>query len=443
MRMSIRDAAPAAYLGSCILLGGASAAGIVANALLQLAAIVVLGMLAFGRTVRLVPAARTLVLGFAAFAIWLLVQSVPLPPIFWSHLPGRAEVVRGFALGGIAPGWEPLSLTPDATIATLLSLLPPAAMAGLMLTATERARRIAIGALVALAIGATSLGVVQFLGGVDSPLHPYRITNPGQAVGPFANRNHLATLLLCALPFLGLSIERRGLRHGGAAAVGIAVLAGGVVLTGSDAGLALLAVVLSAVGLRIARRHGVSPVRRQRLTIAALLVATVAAGATWWTASPETGGGADQRRSVTIPRTLAAAVDHLPVGAGGGSFTTIYPAYTDPDLASPAFVNHAHSDYAEMLLDHGVAGALLIVAGWLWWLRRARTAGDDDAAAAALIALAVVLLHSLVDYPLRTAAIAVVAAFAAVLASGQPPADAPKSRSRRTSRALSETFDLG
>ncbi|WP_230772507.1 O-antigen ligase family protein [Sphingomonas sp. Leaf4] len=421
-------------------MGGASSAGIFANGLLQLFAIVVLGTLAFTRPARLIPAARTLVIGGAAFAAWLLVQCIPLPPAIWSHLPGRATVVDGLALSGIAPGWEPMSLAPDATIAALLALLPPAAMAGLTLGATDNARRIVIGTLIAVSIGAALLGIVQFLGGTDSPFQPYSVTNPGQAVGPFANRNHLATLLLCALPFLGRLIERRRLRHGGAALVGFAVLAGGVVLTGSDAGLALLAVVLSVIGLRVARRHGLSRANRNRLTIALLLVGTIAAGVAGRMASfDESAGGADQRRNVTVPRTLAAAIDHLPVGAGGGSFTTIYPTYTNPALASPAFVNHAHSDYAELLLDHGVVGMVLIVAAWLWWLRRARSGSGE----AALIALAIMLLHSLVDYPLRTAAIATIAAFAAALASGQPPGDPSTAGRRRASRELSETFDLG
>ncbi|TCM07509.1 O-antigen ligase family protein [Sphingomonas sp. PP-CC-3G-468] len=442
VRVKAQDSLPAVFLALCIVLGGASAAGAMANGVLQLVAIVVLGYVGIARPVPWVPASRALVVGLAAFGAWLLLQSLPLPPVFWTRLPGRAIVVSGFATSGSAPGWEPLSLAPDATVATLLALLPPSAMAVLTLAATDRARRIAIGTLVTLAIGAALLGVVQVLAGPGSAFYPYDLTNPGKAVGPFANRNHLATLLLCAIAVLGTSVQHNGPRRSAAALSGVAVLAGGVIMTGSDAGLLMLAVLLTFLVTRVSTGHSAREATLS-LLVAAVLLASVAGIASLWQGSSNTGAGAEQRRGVTIPRTFAAAIDHLPFGAGGGSFPTIYPAYTDPALASPAFVNHAHCDYAEMLLDHGVVGLLLIGAAWGWWGLRVRTGWTTDPVVrAALVMVAICLIHSLVDYPLRTATLATVAAFAAALATGQPPAVAEKHRRSRASRQLSATFDL-
>ncbi len=440
--MKPQDGLPAIFLALCVLLGGASAAGAIANGVLQLAAILILGYIGVLRPVPLVPAARALLMGLAAFGTWLLLQTLPLPPVFWTTLPGRSMVVSGFAAAGSAPGWEPLSLAPDATISSMLALLPPAAMAALTLVATDRARRIAIGTLVMLAIGAALLGAIQVLAGAGSAFYPYSLTNPGKAVGPFANRNHLATLLLCAMAMLGASIERHGPRRSAAALSGLAVLTGGVMLTGSDAGLLLLAVLLTLMVTRVVRGHSTRQATRWSLVVSVLLV-SAASICSIWQGSSDVVAGAEQRRGVTIPRTFAAAIDHLPFGAGGGSFPTIYPTYTDPALASPAFVNHAHSDYAELLLDHGVVGLLLIGAAWGWWGLLVRTGwASDPVVRAALVVVAIILIHSAVDYPLRTATLATVAAFAAALATGQPPAAAKKHHRSRPSRQLSATFDL-
>lgn len=440
--MKPQDGLPAIYLTLCVLLGGASAAGAVVNGFLQLAAILILGYVGVARPLPLVPAARALLMGLALFGAWLLLQSLPLPPEIWTRLPGRAVVVGGFAAAGSIPGWEPLSLAPDATIASMLALLPPAAMATLTLVATEPARRIAIGTLVTLAIGAALLGVVQVLAGAGSVFYPYNLTNPGKAVGPFANRNHLAAFLLCAIAMLGASIEHHGPRRSAVAFLGLAVLSSGVILTGSDAGLLLLAVVLTLIVIRAIRGLLTRQATRGSL-VAAVLIVSAASICAFWQGSSDVVAGAEQRRGVTIPRTFAAAIDHLPFGAGGGSFPTIYPAYTDAALASPAFVNHAHSDYAELLLDHGLVGLLLIGAAWGWWGLRVRTGWEGDPVVrAALMVVAILLVHSVVDYPLRTAALATVAAFAAALATEQPPAVAQKHHRSRPSRQLSATFDL-
>lgn len=86
---------------------------------------------------------------------------------------------------------------------------------------------------------------------------------------------------------------------------------------------------------------------------------------------------------------------------------------------SSEYVNHAHGDALEILLEHGVAGVLLAAGVVVWWAARSRALiGRRDAdplALAGAAMLAIALIHSLVDYPLRTSAIAVVAAMAAGL----------------------------
>jgi hypothetical protein len=68
---------------------------------------------------------------------------------------------------------------------------------------------------------------------------------------------------------------------------------------------------------------------------------------------------------------------------------------------------------------------LLVAAFLLWWGRRAvpiwRSAAVDRYALAGSIASAAILVHSLVDYPLRTAALsAIMAASLALMARPRP-----------------------
>ena len=61
------------------------------------------------------------------------------------------------------------------------------------------------------------------------------------------------------------------------------------------------------------------------------------------------------------------------------------------------------------MVETGVPGAVLVLLFLLWWSRTAlamlRTPSADVYARAGSIASAAILLHSLVDFPLRTSAI--------------------------------------
>jgi O-antigen ligase len=90
------------------------------------------------------------------------------------------------------------------------------------------------------------------------------------------------------------------------------------------------------------------------------------------------------------------------------------------------YVIHAHNDYAELALETGLPGILLIIAILAWWGRAAWHAwiysDRGPYARAASIGSAAILVHSVVDFPLRTAAIAAVFAMClALLAERRTP----------------------
>jgi hypothetical protein len=120
--------------------------------------------------------------------------------------------------------------------------------------------------------------------------------------------------------------------------------------------------------------------------------------------------------------TMAAASSYLPFGSGMGTFVPVYAMFEKSPNVFVQYINHAHNDFAELTLESGVIGPTLVLVFAVWFALRSRTiwtvgpagAGDFDRLLMRAATLVIVLLaaHSLVDYPLRTAAMTGVLAFA-------------------------------
>lgn len=440
------------FLLACIFLGGASAAGAVVNGVLQLLALLLVAALAWTRRPTSPPVLPTgstaLLFVVGGFVIWSLAGLIPLPASLWASLPGRAPIAEGFRLLGMPLPAIPASLAPGKTVQSLLWLIPPVAAFLLTAPLTGRGRRTLALAMLVGALLSMLLGAFQVLGGSGSPLRFYEITNPTAPVGFFSNKNHLATLLLCALPIAG-ALAGRGaaptLHKSKAqsqkmiyAAISLFLIIG-LAINKSTAGYALLLPAGFAAAL-IYRQAVTGRISRAALAVLAALVLAYVAVALAGPVSREALSTkfttAPASRKVMTERTLQAAGDHFPVGSGLGSFQQIYRAYEKPAEASRAFANHAHNDYAEVALELGLPGLLLVLLFIAWWVRRAFVAWTGDFAGVALaraasVMIGLVLFHSLVDYPLRTSAIA--ALFAAACALLLPAPAAPARRGSKES----------
>ena len=428
MMARVGKAAVPAFLFLCLLAGGSSQ-GRLSNAALQLLAILLVAWSAWspGKTSVNRPARLLLILAVCAVALVVL-QLVPLPPQLWSALPGRAPVREGYALMGIEPPWLPLSLSPHDTLATGYTLLPPLGVLAAML-AIRSYRESWIGAaIVAGAVASVLLGAVQVgSGGRSEWAYLYPIRSPG-AVGFFANRNHMATLLLAALPFAAAlfatstpTAERRGKAFAmvalGIGGFGLAVA--GLVINSSLAALAL-ALPVTAFSLLILPAGW----RSRRLLVPLAAVGIVAALIALGSSSVRSeiagapGLGSFHSREAMWAVTWKAVLSNMPFGTGAGTFADVYALREDPGAVDVTFINHAHNDYLELLLEFGVPGLILMLGFLGWWGSRVlnvwRSPASSQFARAATIASGAVLAHSLVDFPLRTAAMAAV--FAACLA---------------------------
>ncbi|HEY0412868.1 MAG TPA: O-antigen ligase family protein [Allosphingosinicella sp.] len=434
-----------AYLLACFMLGGASAAGFWANMALQLAAVaIIFWALVAERSTPMASASRQ---GVAIILLALLLfalQLVPLPQSLWTGLPGRAPVAAAFALLGRPLPWLPLSLEPYRTISSALWLLPSVAVfLGIVRLGNFRAAWMA-WVLAGTTIVSVSIGALQVAAGEGSPWYFYKISNFGSMTGFFANANHLATLLVATIPFLTalyLNAVRKGRSVQKSSALFV-VLAGtlavvfvGIVVNTSIAGLGLSVPVLAASALLLLSRKKRLPVWSAPL-LGLLLLASVAAVFSTPFNNNLTGQSrtAEDSRYHSFQITAAAARDYMPVGSGVGTFQPIYRQHEDPAAVDRYYMNHAHSDYLELALETGLPGLLLVALFLFWWTRRTlaiwRSDEADYFARAATIASAAILAHSIVDYPLRTAAIGALFAMCCGLMAE------PRAKVRQSSKAV-------
>jgi len=326
-----------------------------------------------------------------------------------------------------------MSLAPYDGMATVLALLPPLAiLASLIRLRPSPPRWIAIALLLG-ALGGIMLGALQTSSpdAIHSRWYLYPYSNFGFATGFFANSNHMASLLVVSIPFVfalatssdpGSSSEdsRKRIASLSVGVGGLLLLLVGLTINGSLAGFGLAVPVTVATILLISR-----PRRRWMRGGAYIVLALSIAGLIATIATPLNGTNAttDDAISVSTRQEMAEGSvrvirNYGIVGTGLGTFPSVYPTIENPALVDSTYVNHAHNDYLELLVELGLPGLIMIILFLLWWGGAARQLLRSPAynhyATAGMIGSAAVLVHSLVDYPLRTAAMSSV--FAACLA---------------------------
>jgi hypothetical protein len=178
--------------------GGQGGLGDVGAQLLAISLLAYLGWLAVRGRLNWRSEAWVRWLPILALALPLL-QLLPIPLDWWDAAPARAELGAQLALAGVSPA-RVISLNPGATERALWWLLPPVALFLGTLCLPRAGHRWLLAAVLALASLSVLLGMAQIAQGPESALRFYSNTNLSEAVGFFANRNHLATLLVMALP---------------------------------------------------------------------------------------------------------------------------------------------------------------------------------------------------------------------------------------------------
>lgn len=404
----------------------------------------------------------------------VFIQLFPLPFNVWAGREAFLASGEGTRSGNLQFAWSTLSLTPQATWAAALSLLVPLSLFSSVMQLGHGQRMLLCRLILGAGAVSLVLGFFQIAQGPESPFRFYDYTNVDEAVGFFANRNHFAAFLNVTLVLSGVWLaqtlealmDRRGPGDSSflwfaVAAAFLVAIAAAMVMTRSRAGVSLAIPVLTGVVLMIFLHNRSNLIQvqlrhKKRLSRISLAVAVFAA-----LFAMQFGLGrvldrfqADPTDDLRLPinvTTFTAAFRALPFGTGLGSFVPVYAAAEKPKDTVTAFVNRAHDDLAEFLLETGILGVFLVAAFLVWFGRvflavwiKPRSDGpayDPLLACASSLIILVLLLHSLVDYPLRTTALgALFAFFCGILAApvAPTPRETPVSRERTHRRPRAE-----
>jgi O-antigen ligase len=134
------------------------------------------------------------------------------------------------------------------------------------------------------------------------------------------------------------------------------------------------------------------------------------------------GGGGEEGRLTYIPPVLELVQKYFPFGSGFGTFPTVFKIDEPDNMLRLSYLNHAHNDVLEILVEGGVVSAALALGFMVVWLAhsmkawttRVDVANNDRIQQARLgsVLSGLLLLGSATDYPLRTPACAAIFAIA-------------------------------
>jgi O-antigen ligase len=372
------------------------------------------------------PIAMTLA---ALVVVVPLVQLIPLPSSVWQQLPGRGIEAAGLGLVDAAGSWMPWTVSSTRTGASLFATIPAALVICLASALDRRGRGMLQATIGGLGIASLLLGALQLADGSERTWRFY-VDNPGYLNGFQANRNAEADVLLIAAAAFVCALAPRSRTASASAwqtplaAGGGALLLLGCVLTGSRAGIVLIVPVL--LTLLWHQRAWVRGRHKMVASAAGLvsLVGMVALAQSPPTALRQVADRFTLQRDVRADLwrdTLPALTGVWPAGSGVGTFRPLFEASEPLTAVDPTRPVRAHNDYLEFALEGGVA-AVIVLGGYVIvlttvFVRAARRASGRDWSTLtfAAVTFVVIALHSFVDYPLRSMALAILGAAASGL----------------------------
>lgn len=218
--------------------------------------------------------------------------------------------------------------------------------------------------------------------------------------GLFSNRNHFASLMYVALPFLLYIGTFRGMTLWSGLAMAMVCLV--LLAAGSRAGavLGVAAIVSAAMLLASRTRLGVGAL------VTLVAIAGIYAVGTWTLLDGRDMDPAFGRMEFARSAILGIRENWL-TGVGYGNFTNAYQAFETQNMIFERYVNLAHDDYLQLVFEGGLLAAFLIFGYLMLLLSQIFKVRHSHFQKAAFLGILFILVHSTVDYPLRTLTVAV------------------------------------
>jgi O-antigen ligase len=229
----------------------------------------------------------------------------------------------------------------------------------------------------------------------------------GSIYGSYVNHNHYAGLMEMLAPFPLVVSMSQQFRGGKRALIAFsAILMASTIFLSSSRGGMLAFVVEIVLFAALTQTQKRNP----RVALGLIAICVLVLGFLIFLGKGEVLGrlgdlGPDIRLNMT--KDCLRMFFHRPVvGWGLGTFPTVYPSYRS--FYTNLFVNEAHNDYAQLLVETGLLGFGLM----LWFLvrlyqyglptsRRWELRWDGAVSLAALLGCTGILFHSFVDFNLQ------------------------------------------
>jgi O-antigen ligase len=281
-----------------------------------------------------------------------------------------------------------------------------------------------------------ALASFALIQGVSSNGKLYWIREPrmgGWIYGPYVNHNHYAGLMEMLVPMpLVLSLTRlASTRTRAMAAIAAAVMAGTIFLSGSRGGMIAIIAELVIFGAFLVKQK-----RGWPTAVGIGLFLTIVAGLLMWV-----GGGELSKRIATMSTSHAELASDIRItinrdgvrmflkrpvlGWGLGAFPVVYPQFRT--FYTNFFINEAHNDYLQLLVEMGVLGFGIMV----WFVLTAYRSASKKisnwpgeisgaTALACMLGFTGILVHSAVDFNLQIPANAALFYVICTIAVGKP-----------------------
>jgi O-antigen ligase len=318
-------------------------------------------------------------------------------------------------------------------------------LAGQSLIRGSQARTLAL----IFSVYGAALASFALIQGISSNGKLYWIRLPrmgGWIYGPYVNHNHYAGLMEMLVPIpLVLSLTRlSSARTRAVAAAAAAVMVGTIFLSGSRGGMLAIVAELGILAVLLIKQK-----RGLRTAIGIGVFMAIVAGLLIWVGGPEltkrlaTVGPGHSEISSDIRHYinrdgLRMFLKRPVLGWGLGTFPVVYPQFRT--FYTNFFVNQAHNDYLQLLVEMGLLG----FATMLWFLvtlytraigKMGNWTGEMSGAVtlACVLGLSGILVHSAVDFNLQIPANAALFYVLCTIAASEPFAQ--PARKRRVARS--------
>jgi len=356
---------------------------------------------------------------------WILILSplgaaflflTPVPGAIWFALPGRDLYSHVLSSDG-----RPLSLTPDATVASLLASIP--LVAAFMLARTAGVRQIMLlpAALVMIGLLEAVWGLLQV--GPFKELY-FGAEFAGGLIGSFANANHFANYLSMTLPLAIYLLwqliphrQRRDKPLGQLRAIfwslALLLMVMAILASGSRAGVVIGFLVATFTVVLLLSQVSRNMQRWCLMGSGVLLLVILAIAGMNTLLLRFDISRLDQDvsfRWMLAKSTWQAGLAFWPIGSGPGSYSAVYPLFQAPGLRG--YAEHAHNDYVQLMMEGG-AMFVLLACLFLWmvvrqaivlWVAIEREEHDRSHLFLQLscgLGLLALLIHSWVDFNLH------------------------------------------